>query len=149
MKNIATLILEFAIAIFVIGIPAHPARRQTSSTAHMGTTKVTQGDNVSITLVLDKASNLAGSIGVTTMPEGVVNGGLSLGCNVNPGQTQCTATSTMALDAKLGKWVVSGITFTPFAGQAKALAKHGDSLFEVVAHGEVILPDSATVSDIK
>jgi hypothetical protein len=149
MKNIATLSVLVVLEVLITGIPAHTTRGQTSTMTRMLNAKIPQGDNVSMDLTLDKAPNVAGSVGVTAFPEGAVNGGLSMGCNVVPGHTQCRAATTLPFDAKLGKWVISEITFTPFAGTAKTLAKHGDTSFEVVAHGELVLPDGTTVSDIK
>jgi hypothetical protein len=55
----------------------------------------------------------------------------------------------MPLDAKLGKWVIAEISFTALAGRPKVLTNHGDSSFEVNEHGKIIVPDSATISDIK
>jgi uncharacterized protein YodC (DUF2158 family) len=124
-------------------------RGQASTTTRMLNAKIPQGDNISMDLTLDKAPNVGGSIGVTAFPEGAVNGGISMGCNIASGSAKCTAGVSVPLDAKLGKWVISEITFQPYAGTAKTLAKHGDTSFEVVAHGELILPDGATVSDIK
>lgn len=149
MKNIATLSVFVVFGALLTGISSHTTRGQASTTTRMMNAKIPQGDNVSMDLTLDKAPNVAGSVGVTAFPEGAVNGGISMGCNVVPGHTQCTAGTTLPFDAKLGKWVISGITFTPFAGTAKTLAKHGDTSFEVVAHGDLILPDGATVTDIK
>jgi hypothetical protein len=149
MKNIVMLVVLVAVAVFLAAIPVHTTRGQAVATTHVENAKVTQGDNMSMDVVLDKGSNLTGSVSVTAFPDGAVNGGISLNCGLGPDHTQCKATTLMPLEAKLGKWVISEITFTPAGGAAKSLGKHGDSSFEVIAHGAVILPDTATVSDIK
>ena len=137
------------LGIFLAVIPAQTTRGQAVGTTHVGNAKVTQGDNMSMDVTLDKASNLAGSISVIAFPDGTVNAGVDLSCGLEPGRTTCTVSNRMPLDAKLGKWVISRITFTPISGVAKVLSDRGDSAFEVVAHGGIVLPDSATVSDIK
>jgi hypothetical protein len=149
MKNIATLSVLVVFGGMLTGISSHTTRGQASTTTRMLNAKIPQGDNISMDLTLDRAPNVSGSIGVTAFPEGAVNGGISMGCNITSGSAKCTAGVSVPLDAKLGKWVISEITFKPYAGTAKTLAKHGDTSFEVVAHGQLILPDGATVSDIK
>ncbi|MGD0404604.1 MAG: hypothetical protein ABSB66_15575 [Candidatus Acidiferrales bacterium] len=149
MKNIVTLFVLVALVAFLTAIPVHTTPGQAVGTAHMQKAKVTQGDNISMDVTLDKPSNLAGSIGVKVSPDGSPNGNFTLGCGLEAGGTKCTASNRMPLDAKLGKWVISEITFAPISGSSKLLSEHGESSFEVVAHGAIILPDSATVSDIK
>jgi hypothetical protein len=111
--------------------------------------KVTQGDNVFMDVALDKPSNLAGVIYVRVIPDGTPSAAIDLGCGLEAKRTQCTASQRMPLESKLGKWVVSQITFTPVSGEPKRLTEHGDLSFEVVPHAAIVLPDSATVSDIK
>jgi len=147
-QYLGTLAFGLALALATV-ISVHVSRAQEAGTAHMEKVKITQGDYVTMDVSLDKASNFGGSIGVTAMPDGAVNGGISLGCGLGKEQTRCTAGGRLPLDAKLGKWTISEITFAPVAGGAKVLAKHGDSSFEVVPHAPIVLPDSATVADIK
>jgi len=149
MKKIVALPLLFALGIFLTGIYGHAARGQTAGTAHIEKGKITQGDSMSMDVTLDKGSNLAGNVYVVAFPDGATNEGVTLSCGLNPTQTSCTATTRMPLEAKLGKWVISKISFAPISGDAKVLSQHGESSFEVVAHGPVVLPDGATVSDIK
>jgi hypothetical protein len=149
MKNIVTLVVVLVVAAILVAIPVHTTRGQAVVTTHVEKARVTQGDTMSMDVVLDKGSNLGGSVSVTAFPDGAVNGGISLNCGLGPDHTQCKATTLMPLEAKLGKWVISEIAFTPGGGAAKSLGKHRDSSFEVVAHGDIVLPDSATVSDIK
>jgi hypothetical protein len=148
MKTIVTLLLSAALGI-LIAISAHTTRGQAAGTAHLENAKITQGDTISMDVTLDKASNLPGVIRVIAFPEGAANGGVNLACGLNAAQTTCKAAAGMPLDAKLGKWFISRITFQPASGEPKLLSEHGDSSFEVVPHGEIVLPDSATVSDIK
>src|SRR5271154_6133081 len=100
-------------------------------------------------VTLDKAPNRDGVISVRVIPDGVSNAPLDLTCGLGASQTKCQASARMPLDAKPGKWIISQISFMPITGEPKKLMEHGDSAFEVVAHGDIILPDSATVTDIK
>jgi hypothetical protein len=150
MKNITPLLVLVTFGILLTVVPAHTARGQANGTTHMENPKVKQGDYPTMDIVLDKASNLPGSVSVTAFPEGMTNGGVTFSCGLQASQSQCKAVTSMPLDAKIGKWNIDAITFAPSpSGSVKVLAKHGESSFEVIAHGEVILPDGATVSDIK
>ena len=149
VKNVTALLSGFGLAILVTGIPARATPRQEAGTAHMEKAKISQGDNIFLDVAVDKASNFAGIIYVRVNPDGIPNDRIDLGCRLAASQTHCTANGTIPLDAKLGKWVISQITFTPDTGEPKRLMEHGDSSFEVVAHGDIVLPNSATVSDIK
>jgi hypothetical protein len=148
-KIVMSLVLATGISI-LSAVAVYTARGQAVGTAQMENGRVTQGDNMSVDVVLDKGSSIAGGIAVTAIPEGFPNERISLSCGLEPTQTECKATGRMPLDAKVGKWTISEIAFSPTAGGApKRLSKHGDSSFEVVAHGRIVLPDSATVSDVK
>jgi hypothetical protein len=149
IKNVAMLLVGFVLAMFVLAIPARTTPGQEASTAHMENVKVKQGDNLSMDLTLDKASNLAGSIVVKISPDGTPDKEINLGCGLEAGRTKCAASTRIPLDGKLGKWTISQIRFAPITGEPKLLTEHGDSSFEVTAHGEIVLPDSATVSDLK
>jgi len=149
MKNIATLLVLFVSGMYVSGIPARATPGQEAGTTHVEKAKITQGDNILVDVTVDKASNFAGMIYVRVYPDGVPNDRIDLGCRLGTSQTHCTANGTIPLSGKLGKWVISQITFTPDTGEPKQLTEHGDSSFEVVAHGNIVLPDSATVTDIK
>jgi hypothetical protein len=148
-KQMRKFIVGVSLGAVILVLFAHVVRGQISGTAQMTNSKVTQGDNMAMKVLLDRASNRDGSIGVTVFPEGATNGGLGLSCGLASGQDSCQATARMPLDAKLGRWVVAEIAFTPVSGQEKTLLKHGDLSFQVVAHGEIVLPESATISDIK
>lgn len=149
MKTIATILLFVPLAVFFAVSSGHLTRAQAIGTAQMANAKVTQGDNVTMDVTLDKASNLAGSIVVSALPEARPTGGVNLSCNLEAGQNACTATARMPLDAASGKWNISRITFTPVSGQEKVLSENGHPSFEVVAHGQVVLPGSAAISNIK
>lgn len=149
MKKVMYLLLVVAVAGIVIGAVGHTARGQAAATAHMGNAKITQGDNMSVDVALDQGSNLDGSVDVEALPEGSTSNGVDLSCGIEAAQTKCQASARMPLDAKLGRWVISRIRFTPVSGQPKVLAEHGDVSFEVVPHGGIVLPDSATISNIK
>jgi hypothetical protein len=149
MKNIATLLLLVALGVLAV-FSVRTTRGQTSGTTHMENAKVTQGDSATMVVVVDKASNRDGNVAVTALPNGSPNGGVTFSCFLQASQTQCKAMTTMPLEAKLGKWTIAEITFTPLPwGEVKVLSKHGNSTFDVDAHKGIVLPDSATVSDIK
>ncbi len=149
VKDVVALLFGFGLAMLVTGIPARATPVQEAGTAHMEKAKVTQGDNIFMEVALDKAPNRDGVIYVRVIPDGTPGGAIDLSCGLGASQTKCQASARMPLDAKLGKWIISQITFTPVSGEPKRLMEHGDSSFEVVAHGDIVLPDSATVSDIK
>jgi hypothetical protein len=148
-KYAATFVFGLAVVILVTVMPARTTRGQEAGTAHMAKAKVTQGDNIFMDVALDKAPNRDGVIYVRVVPDGTPGGAIDLNCGLGASQTKCEASARMPLDAKLGKWIISQITFTPVSGEPKRLMEHGDSSFEVVAHGDIVLPDSATISDIK
>jgi hypothetical protein len=149
MKKTMPFLMFIALATVLTGIASHTARGQEAGTAHMEKAKVTQGDNIFMDVALDKAPNRDGVIYVRVIPDGVSNAPLDLTCGLGASQTKCQASARMPLDARLGKWIISQISFMPISGEPKKLMEHGDSSFEVVAHGDIILPDSATISDIK
>lgn len=149
MKKVMYLLLVVAVAVIVNGTVGHTARGQAAATAHMGNPKITQGDNMSVDVTLDQGSNLDGSVYVQAFPDGSTDNAVGLSCGVEASQTKCQAGARMPLDAKLGKWVIAKITFTPLSGQPKVLTEHGDVSFEVVPHSGIVLPDSATISNIK
>jgi|ERR1700722_2905581 hypothetical protein len=148
-KSVVVLLFGFALAMLVTGIPARATPGQETGTARMEKAKIKQGDNITMDVAVDKASNFGGMIYARIHPDGVPTDRIDLGCRLAVSQTHCTANGTIPLGAKLGKWVISQITFTPDTGEPKVLMEHGDSSFEVVAHGDLVLPNSATVSDIK
>jgi hypothetical protein len=138
-----------ALGILAVVLVAHMTRGQAAGTTQVRNAQVTQGDNVTMDVSIDTAANLYGTVTVKVSPEGMTNGGVTPQCGLDSGKTTCTASTRVPLDAKLGKWVITEITFIPLAGEAKMLSKHGDFSFQVVAHGNIVLPDSATISNIK
>jgi len=149
MKQTLTLVVWVAAVIVLIGIGAHGTRGQAAGAVRMENAKVTQGENMTMEVTLDQAPSLSGSVYVTALPDGATNGGITLNCVIGSSQKACLVGTRVPLDAKLGRWTVSEIGFVPLAGAPKALSKHGDSSFEVIAHGPIVLPDSATVSNIQ
>lgn len=146
MRNIITGI---TLAAFLVALPAFMARGQSNGTAQMSTAKVAQGKQVSMDVTVDKAANVGARIYVDVSPEGSQNQ-FQLWCQLPAGQVKCSAANTLPVDAKLGKWVISAITFAPDQGGGQTLlSKHGNLSFEVVAGEKIVSPDSATVSDIK
>jgi hypothetical protein len=122
MNKIAALVVMIIAASILTWVAVYTTRAQAVGTAQMATANA----------------------------DGIPNEGISLSCGLEPAQTKCKAVARMPLDAKVGKWTISEMTFSPIAGGVpKRLSKHGDSSFEVVAHGGIVLPDSATVSDIR
>jgi hypothetical protein len=149
MKKATYLLPVVAAAVILHGAVGHALRGQAAATTHMGDPKITQGDNMSVDVTLDQGANLYGTVYILAFPDGSTDNGIGLSCSVPASQTKCQAISRMPLDARLGKWVITKITFTPLSGQPKVLTEHGGVSFEVVPHSEIVLPDSATISDIK
>jgi hypothetical protein len=149
MKKAIYVLPVVAAVVLLHGAVGYAVHGQAAATTHMGNPKITQGDNMSVDVTLDQGANLDGSVYVQAFPDGSTDNGVGLGCGVEASQTKCQAGARMPLDAKLGKWVIAKITFTPVSGQPKVLTEHGDASFEVVPHSGIVLPDSATISNIK
>ena len=132
----------------VFAIVANVSRGQVA-TAEVKTKEIRQGDTLSMDVSVDRAPNLDGRILVRISPDG---GGLQIemNCTLNRDETKCQTGTRLPLDAKLGKWVIKAISFQSFAqAPEKELAKSGSLFFQVTQHQEIILPNKATVSDLK
>lgn len=149
MKQTGISVVLVAAVMALIGIGAHTTSGQAAAAVRMENAKVTQGENMTMDVTVDPAPNLSGSIYVRVLPDGATNGGITLNCGVGSSQRSCTVGARMPLDAKVGRWVVSEIGFVPLAGAPKPLRQHGDSSFEVIEHGPIVLPDSGTISNIQ
>jgi hypothetical protein len=143
--------LKFMSGLFLgavlLGIVVHVSRGQVATT-DLQTKGIHQGDNVSMIVSLDRPSNVAG---VLTVHASSQDGGLfSLACNLTNGASGCGMTNRLPLDAKTGKWSIKKITFqNVFASNSeKELTINGEMSFTVAAHGEIMYPQSATVSSI-
>jgi len=144
-KFISGLVLGAAI----FGIVAHVCRGQVT-TAEVKVKDVRQGDDFWMDVSVDKTPNVDGTLNVWVSPDG---GGtqIELSGNLIKGMKTCQPHNRMPLDAKLGKWTINKITFRMFVQpQAeKEITKSGIMSFQVIEHGEVIRPGSATISDIR
>lgn len=138
-----------AVGVLVVGLGVRFSRGQETETTRMAASKVIQGGIINMDVTVNRAPSLDGTIYVHIGPEGGTDQ-LTLRCNLNTGATTCQSGERMPLDAKLGKWTIRKITFQPLApSPEKELTKSGDLSFQVIPHGEVVFPDSATVSGIK
>ena len=138
-----------AFGALILGLGVGISRGQESTSLQMAQKQIKQGSILNLAVTLDKAPNLDGYVTVVAAPDSGA-GQLEMKCNLSAGQTGCEMGPRISLDEKLGRWKVAKVAFTPSAGgQGKELARHGDMSFQVVAHGEVILPDAATISDIR
>jgi hypothetical protein len=149
MKNALMLAVLLTLVVILGGVSLRATHGQSAGTARVMAGKVVQGQILYMDVELDKASNLSGEINVAVSSDAPPNVRLNLSCGLNEEQTKCQATVRVPLDVQVGKWAISEITFIPLGGVPKVLAKHGDSSFEVVPHGVIVLPDSATISDVK
>jgi hypothetical protein len=141
-------IAGLAIGVLAFALLAHISKGQSASTK-VRTGEIRQGDIVNMNVTVEKAPNIDGRIFVDVGPDGAASV-ITLTGGLNREATQCQVGERLPLDAKLGKWVVMKISFVPSAPSSpKELNKHGDSSFEVVARRDVILPENATISDIK
>jgi hypothetical protein len=143
------IMMGAALGILLVGLATDMTHGQAAGTTQVRNAEVTQGDVVTMDVTVDKAANIEGTVYVIAFPDGMTNGGVTAQCTLATGKTTCTPRERVPLDAKLGKWVITEITFQPLAGEKRVLSKHGDSSFQVVAHGKIVLPDSATISNIK
>jgi hypothetical protein len=137
-----------AFGILILGLGVRISRGQQSSTVQMAHKEIKQGDILNLDVTVDKAPNLTGTIQVIATSDG--GGDFGMTCHLDPGQTKCGVGQNVPLDAKLGKWTIRQVAFIPSAGgPMKDLTKQGDLSFQIIAHGDVILPDGATISDIR
>ena len=111
-KYAATFVFGLAVGILFTVMPARTTQGQEAGTTHMAKAKVIQGDNIFMDVALDKAPNRDGVIYVRVIPDGTPGGAIDLSCGLGASQTKCEASARMPLDAKLGKWIISQITFT-------------------------------------
>jgi len=133
--------LIFAIAVRISGGQI--------ATANFKAKEIRQGDNIDMDISVDRAPSVDGTIYVHVGPDGDTDE-LILNCGLGKDATKCQASGRVPVDAKLGKWTIRKISFQTLApAPEKELAKNGDLSFQVVPHGILTLPDSATVSDIK
>jgi len=145
LKFIAGVIL----GALVFGIVVHVSRGQ-AATANVKAKEIRQGDIINVDVSVDRAPSLDGRLFVHVGPDGG-EAILTLVCNLSKDATKCQTGDRMPLDAKLGKWTIGKIGFQASAPSSEKMLilKNGDLSFQVVPHGEVVLPNSATVSDIK
>lgn len=145
LKFISGLVLGAAI----FGIVAHMSRWKVTA-AEVKVKDVRQGDDFWMDVSVDKAPNFDGTLNIWVTPDG---GGtqIKLSGNLNKDMLTCQPHTRMPLDAKLGKWTINKITFQTFVQPQieRELMKSGVTSFQVIQHVEVILPGSATVSDIQ
>ncbi len=144
------MITGIALGAFLVAVPTYMTRGQAKNEmTQVKTPKVEQGKLLSMDVSVDKAANVDADVYVDATPEGPPSE-VQLNCHLSEGQTKCTAARNLAVDAKLGRWVISRITFAPVGGGGQVqLAKHGDTSFEVVPGVKIVSPDSATISGIK
>jgi hypothetical protein len=132
----------------IFGIVAHVSRGQVA-TADVKAKEIRQGDIINMDVAVDRAPNLDGRLYVHVGPDGG-DDQITLNCNLNKDATRCQAGDRMPLDAKLGKWTIRKIAFQALApSPEKELAKSGATSFQVIPRNGVVVPSSATVSDIK
>lgn len=137
-----------ALGALILGIVVHVSRGQVA-TADVKAKQVRQGDVIDADVSVDPAPSLDGVVYLHVGPDGGADQ-LVLSCGLPKAVTKCEASGRMPLDAKLGKWTIMKISFQPSAPSAeKELSRNGDLSFQVDPHGDVVLPDSATVSGIK
>jgi hypothetical protein len=136
------------LAVLMFALLAHISRGQSAST-NLKSIEIKQGDILNLDVTVEKAPNVDGRIFVDAGPDGGP-AEITLRCNLDRDSTKCQAGERLPLDAKVGKWVVTKISFQPLApAPPKELTKHGELSFQVFARRDVFLPESATISDIK
>jgi len=132
----------------IFGLLVHVSRGQVAG-ARVKNKDIPQGDILNMDISVDRAPNLDGTLFARIGPDGDSDR-ITLTCNLNNGGTVCQAGTRLPLDAKVGKWTIRNISFqTSAPSPEKKLTAEGDLSFQVVPHGEIILPDSATISNIK
>ncbi len=142
-------IVGVILSALIFGIVVHVSRGQATATANLQAQKIRQGDVINMDVSVDRPPNLDGKLFVRVGPDGG-DAQVTLDCNLNKDAAKCQVGNRMPLDAKPGKWTIKSISFQTLApSPEKALTKNGDLSFQVISREDVILPNSATVSDIK
>ena len=105
--------------------------------------EVKQGDTLIFTVKVEPAPNVQGTISVLVQPTG---GGLTVATNGSLAADGKTTdpSGVIPLDAPTGKWTVTQVFFTPYAGNRKELTSKNLPSFEVSPR-KVLEPDSAVV----
>jgi hypothetical protein len=143
------LIGGIVFGVLVLGLAVRFSHGQEAATTRVENHGVKQGDTLNITVTVDKAPSLDGNLAVKAVPEDGSAGQLEPACRLNKGQNTCTATMMLQLNTKTGSWKISQITFQPLtATDSTVLSTHGDLSFRVTAHGQILLPEDATVTGI-
>ena len=146
MKHTLVLIVATAVML-TFGIQI--AARQNAS-SQMSKEPIRQGSAIEITVTLDKASNTGGRVYAELTPDGEKSAAAGVQGATTKGQTSVSLRGTLTLEAKLGKWRITKMQYIPAAAQQGTdLALSGDLSFRVDPHEEIIVPPSATVTQIK
>jgi len=145
LKFMAGILL--GVALF--GIVVHVSRGQVA-TAEVKNKGIKQGDQTTMVVSLDRASNIEGTLKVYALSQDGV-GQFELACGLPKGASVCTASNRLPLDAKVGKWSIKKVTFQGVfpTNPEKELTTTGETSFDVAPLGEIVYPHSAAVSDIK
>jgi hypothetical protein len=107
--------------------------------------QVVQGSDIVFQITTNEPASVFGHVEVVVDS---VDGGPTRSTNSNDLGTSRTATATltMPLDAKTGKWKVVKMTFHADSGGVNTdLTPSGDLTFEVTPHGTLTLPSQASV----
>jgi hypothetical protein len=146
MKNIFLLLTLSAIC--VAGADQIVAKQ--NANAQMTKEPIRQGSTLQITVTLDRAPNTNGRVFADVGPADGSLPALSTNVQIGKGQTEVSMYGILALDAKLGKWVIRKLSYQPEGGEgSKELTLSGDLSFQVSPHEEVIVPSGAKVTQIK
>jgi hypothetical protein len=139
-----------AFGVLVLGLGVRIIRGQESTALQMARKEIKQGSLLTLDVTVDKAPNVNGTVFFIANPENST-GEIGSNCPVPAGQTKCQMSVAIPLDEQLGEWVISRVTFAPSAGgqKPKELVKRGDLAFQIIAHGDIVVPDGATVSEIR
>ena len=135
-----------ALGAVLFGIVVHTSKGQ-SATAQMKTKEIRQGGDLVMDISVDRAPNFYGTVTIYVGQADSAESSIHLNCSLGKDKSTCQAGTTLAPDTKLGKWTLKKITFKSGLETSEEALKMNDEVsFQVVAHGEVINPRSATIN---
>ena len=140
-------VLAVALCIVLIGFAIRSSRGQQEATSQMPS-RVVQGGKIGALLSVDKAPNVGGALAAHATYRGNQQITIDMNCSLSKGETSCHSSAWVPVNAPVGEWTISSITFQPYSSSGVELTKHGDLSFRVDP-AQIELPSSATVSEIK
>ncbi len=142
MKRVllGSAVVLFAFCLSTVG----RAGGQEAASLQIGTPSIRQAEHVSFLVDLDEAPSVDGGTTIKFAPNGDLTKQIIVSTGISAGAKRAEPSTTIPLDAPIGTWKVTEISF-----QANGVVQHltisGKRSFKVSKHEPLILPHSAVV----